>query len=176
VSTKCRLELQHNSDANSSTAGAAKLRPSVPLRTFPSVVAPLTSIRHQSNVPVEDPKKKAQSIVDALPGSSLVSKTAILSAGAGVSVWAISNEFYVLNEESVVAFCLLSVFYGIFAYGGPMYKEWAENTSHRIKDILDTAKKGHAEAVKTRIEDVKPLSEVVEITKGLFEVSKVRQN
>lgn len=124
-------------------------------------------------MPAEDPKKRAQSIVDALPGSSLVSKTAILSAGAGVSVWAISNELYVLNEESVVAFCLLSVFYGIFRYGGPMYSEWAETTTKKIKDILDTAKKGHADSVRTRIEDVKPLNNVVEITKGLFEVSKV---
>ena len=161
------------SPVTNTSTGAAKVRPSVPLRTLPSLSTPLTSIRHQSNLPVEDPKKKAQSIIDALPGSSLVSKTAILSAGAGVSVWAISNELYVLNEESVVAFCLLSVFYGIFKYGGPMYSEWAEATTGKIKGILDTAKKGHADAVKTRIEDVKPLSNVVEITKGLFEVSKV---
>lgn len=111
--------------------------------------------------------------MDALPGNSLVSKTAILSAGAGISTWAISNELYVLNEETVVAFCLLSVFYGIFKYGGPMYNEWAENTQGRIKGILDEARKGHADAVRTRIEDVKPLSNVVEITKQLFEVSKV---
>lgn len=122
---------------------------------------------------MEDPKKKAQSIIDALPGQSLASKTAILSAGTGVSIWAISNELYVLNEETVVAFCLLSVFYGIFKYGGPMYNEWSNNTITRIKDILNTAKKGHADAVKTRIEDVKPLSSVVEVTKSLFEISKV---
>ena len=121
----------------------------------------------------QDPKKTAQTIIDALPGNSLASKTAILSAGTGVSVWAISNELYVLNEESVVAFCLLTVFYGIFKYGGPMYKEWSDTTIGRINDILNTARKGHVDAVKTRIEDVKPLSNVVEITKGLFEVSKV---
>ena len=55
-----------------------------------------------------------------------------------------------------------------------MYKEWADGQVQRIKDILNTARKGHAEAVKSRIEDVKPLSNVVEITKQLFEVSKVR--
>jgi F-type H+-transporting ATPase subunit b len=54
-----------------------------------------------------------------------------------------------------------------------MYREWSEATTNRIKEILNTARKGHAESVKTRIEDVKPLSNVVEITKGLFEVSKV---
>lgn len=129
--------------------------------------------RYQSNVPQEDPKKAAQTIIDALPGNSIASKAGILSAGTGVSIWAISNELYVLNEESVVAFCLLTVFYGIFRYGGPMYKDWSDATIQRFKDILYTARKGHAEAVKTRIEDVKPLSNVVEITKGLFEVSKV---
>ncbi len=55
-----------------------------------------------------------------------------------------------------------------------MYNDWAATTTDRIKGILDTAKKGHAEAVKSRIEDVKPLSNVVDITQGLFEVSKVR--
>ncbi|RMZ79945.1 hypothetical protein DV738_g2988, partial [Chaetothyriales sp. CBS 135597] len=156
-----------------SAASAARLRPtltSASLRTLTPLSA--TQTRYSSNVPAEDPQKRAQSIVDALPGNSLVSKTAILSAGAGVSAWAISNELYVLNEESVVAFCLLSVFFGIFHYGGPLYKDWSESTALRIKGILDDAKKGHVDAVKTRIEDVKPLSNVVEITRGLFEVSK----
>jgi F-type H+-transporting ATPase subunit b len=79
-----------------------------------------------------------------------------------------------MNEETVVAFCLLSVFYGIFKYGSPMYNEWADSTQTKIKGILDEARVGHANAVRTRIDDVKPLSEVVEITKSLFEVSKVR--
>ena len=56
-----------------------------------------------------------------------------------------------------------------------MYNEWAQQTSTKIKGILDEARKGHADAVRTRIEDVKPLSNVVDITKSLFEVSKVRR-
>lgn len=78
-----------------------------------------------------------------------------------------------VNEEAVVAFCLLSVFYGIFKYTGPAYTEWANSQIQKIKDIMYTARAGHADAVKARIEDVKPLSNVVEITKQLFEVSKV---
>lgn len=54
-----------------------------------------------------------------------------------------------------------------------MYKEWADAQTQKIKDILYTARTGHADAVKARIDDVKPLSNVVEITKQLFEVSKV---
>lgn len=153
--------------------GATRLRPSAPIRNLPVVTLQLRSSRQASNVPAEDPKKRAQSIIDALPGGSLISKTAILSAGTGVSIWAISNELYVVNEETVVAFSLLSVFYGIFRYGGPMYKEWADTQIQKIKDIMYAARAGHADAVKARIEDVKPLSNVVEITKQLFEVSKV---
>ena len=54
-----------------------------------------------------------------------------------------------------------------------MYSEWADGTIAKIKGIMDTAKAGHADSVRARIEDVKPLSNVVEITKNLFEVSKV---
>jgi F-type H+-transporting ATPase subunit b len=102
-----------------------------------------------------------------------VSKTAILSAGAGLSIAAISNELYVVNEETVVAFCLLSVFWAVGKYGGPMYKEWADTQITKIKGILNAAREDHTRAVKQRIENVKELSGVIDITKSLFEVSKV---
>ena len=57
-----------------------------------------------------------------------------------------------------------------------MYSEWADNTTAKIKGILDQAREGHADAVRTRIEDVKPLGNVVDITKSLFEVSKVHSS
>jgi F-type H+-transporting ATPase subunit b len=124
-------------------------------------------------VPTEDPKQKAQSILDSLPGNSLVSKTAILSATAGLSIAAISNELYVMNEETVAAFCLLSVFTAVAKYGGPAYKEWAEAQVQKHKDILNAARADHTNAVKQRMENVKELSGVVDLTKQLFEVSKV---
>lgn len=124
-------------------------------------------------MPAEEPKKKAQSIIDALPGSNLLSKSAILSSTAALSIYAISNEYYVMNEETVVAVCLLAVWGGLIKYGGPAYKEWAQGQNEKIKNILNSARADHTEAVKTRIEDVKQMSEVVDITKSLFAVSKV---
>ncbi|OIW35628.1 ATP synthase subunit 4 [Coniochaeta ligniaria NRRL 30616] len=153
--------------------GAARLRPSLSQRTFPSMTS-LTAVRgaSSSNVPAEDPKAKAQSIIDSLPGSSLVSKTAILSSAAGLSIYAISNEYYVVNEETVVAFCLLSVWGALIKFGGPMYKEWADAQTNKIKGILNAARADHTEAVKARMENVQQMSEVVGITKSLFAVSK----
>ena len=154
-------------------AGGIRFRPACATRGLPALSSPITLKRHASNVPAEDPKKKAQSILDSLPGTSLLSKTAILSAGAGLSIFGISNEFLVINEETVVAFCLLSIFWAVGKYGGPMYKEWADGQVDKIKGILNAARKDHTSAVKQRIESVKQLGSVIDVTKQLFEVSKV---
>ncbi|KAL6869901.1 atp4 subunit B of the stator stalk of mitochondrial F1F0 ATP synthase [Amphichorda felina] len=154
-----------------SAAGAAPLlRPTVARQALPALSA--AAARYSSNVPAEEPKKKAQSIIDALPGSSLLSKSAILSSAAGISVYALSNEYYVMNEETVVAVCLLAVWTGLIKYGGPGYKAWAEAQNEKIKNILNSARADHTEAVKGRIGDVQQMSGVVDITKSLFEVSK----
>lgn len=153
--------------------GSARLRAALPIRTLPPLSTSLISRRYASNVPTEEPSKKAQSIIDALPGSSLISKTAILSVGASLSAFAISNEFYVVNEESIVMLATLSVFWAVFHYGGPMYKEWAEGQVNKIKTILNAAREDHTSAVKARINNVKELGSVIDVTKQLFEVSKV---
>ncbi|KAH8820399.1 putative ATP synthase subunit 4, mitochondrial [Xylogone sp. PMI_703] len=155
-----------------SALGAAKLRPALPSRAIPALTTSLTSYRSASNVPAEDPKKKAQSILDSLPGNSLVSKTAILSSTAGAAIYALSNEYYVVNEESIVMLCLLAIWGSVIHYGGPMYKEWAEGQINKIKGILNAARADHTEAVKSRIASVEQLGSVVDVTKTLFEVSK----
>lgn len=160
-----------DNESNLKTTGASPLLRTTISRSAPAISA--AAVRYSSNVPAEEPKKKAQSIIDALPGSSLISKTAFLSGAAGLSVYALSNEYYVMNEETVVAVCLLAVWTGLLKYGGPAYKEWAEAQNEKIKNILNSARADHTEAVKTRIEDVKQMSGVVDITKALFEVSKV---
>lgn len=54
-----------------------------------------------------------------------------------------------------------------------MYKEWAQGQSDKIKNILNAARDDHTSAVKARMENVKDLSGVIDITKDLFAVSKV---
>lgn len=151
--------------------GAARARPTAAVSSLHKAAVPAVQARLQSNQP--SPEQKAKSILDSLPGSNLLSKTAILSAGAGVSIAAISNELYVVNEESIVMLCLLSVYTGIAVYGGPAYKEWAENQTNKIKNILNAARKDHTDAVQKRIASVQDLGGVVDITKSLFAVSKV---
>ncbi|KAK4961395.1 atp4 subunit B of the stator stalk of mitochondrial F1F0 ATP synthase [Elasticomyces elasticus] len=150
-----------------------------PILLRPAAIAPFTTtsaVRADTpsppSVPAKDPKDTAQSILNALPGNSLVSKTAILSATAGLSIAAISNEIYVVNEESIVMLSLLTIYWAVYNYAGPMYKDWADSTAAKYAGILNAARRDHTEAVKTRIESVKSLGGVIDITKDLFAVSK----
>lgn len=57
-----------------------------------------------------------------------------------------------------------------------MYKDWAEGQIAKMKGILNAAREDHTSAVKTRIDHVKELTSVIDVTKQLFEVSKVSLN
>ncbi|ANB12494.1 F1F0 ATP synthase subunit 4 [Sugiyamaella lignohabitans] len=119
-----------------------------------------------------DPKTKAQAIIDALPGSNLISKTGILATSSAAAIYAVSNSLYVVNAET----CLLVVF-GAFLYvmsktAAPAYKDWAEGHISTIRGALDKAREGHVVAVKERIESVNQLKDVVATTKDLFALSK----
>ena len=66
-----------------------------------------------------------------------------------------------------------AVLWALFKYGAPMYNEWAAAQAAKIAGILEAAREDHKAAVKSRIDNVKPLGEVIDVTKQLFEVSKV---
>ncbi|KAK6532945.1 atp4 subunit B of the stator stalk of mitochondrial F1F0 ATP synthase [Arthrobotrys megalospora] len=158
--------------------GLTRLRPSAALlNAHIPAVRPAVSARFESNYPPPPterptPEAKANAIIDMIPGNSLASKTAILSATAGVSIAAISNELLVINEEFVVAFCLISMFTGVSRLMKPMYNEWAEAHIKRVKDVLYAARADHKSAVQERIDQVAEMKEVVQVTKDLFSVSK----
>lgn len=77
------------------------------------------------------------------------------------------------NEESMVMIASFAVLWGLFKYGAPVYNDWAATQIAKIAGILEGARADHREAVKSRIEDVKQLGGVIDVTKQLFEVSKV---
>lgn len=54
-----------------------------------------------------------------------------------------------------------------------MYKDWAEGQVNKMKSILNAAREDHTSAVKARMNNVKELGSVIDVTKQLFEVSKV---
>ncbi|CDH12775.1 probable ATP synthase subunit 4, mitochondrial [Zygosaccharomyces bailii ISA1307] len=135
---------------------------------------PIVGLRYMSTPAPgsQDPNHKANSIVEALPGNSALSKTGILGTSAAAIVYAISNELYVFNDESILLGTFL-VFSGIVAkYLAPGYKDWADARVKKVHDVLNASRTKHVDAVKQRITSVGELQNVQETTNVLFQVSK----
>ncbi|KAH9893593.1 ATP synthase [Cubamyces lactineus] len=119
------------------------------------------------------PEQRAAEIINNLPSSpNLVTKTGSVILGTGLLATAISQELYVVNEETVIAagfFILISFIYK--AVKEP-YRDWAEGHINRIKDILNASRSEHTQVVKDRIQSVEQMKDVVSITEGLFALSK----
>jgi len=119
------------------------------------------------------PNERAAELINKLPSQpGLISKTGTAILGSGVIAAAISQELYVFNEETVI----LAGYAILFLYLGKIiqtpYKEWAEGHVNRIRDVLNGARAEHTQAVKDRISSVEELKDVVNLTRGLFQVSK----
>jgi len=119
------------------------------------------------------PSERATEIIDKLPSSpNLITKTGTALLGTGLIAAAISQELYVVNEESIVLLASLIVFTYIGKVIREPYSQWAEGHISRIRKILNDARAEHTGVVKERIESVGQMKDVVSITQGLFSLSK----
>merc|ERR1712093_74585 len=118
------------------------------LRSLARTAAPRAAVRQAASLAVarrfasssstqQDPKAKANALIDALPGNSLVSKTGILTLGTAISAVAISKELFVVNEEVVVlaSFTILIAFLAKIIRAP--YSEWAESQIDRVGEMKD---------------------------------------
>lgn len=73
----------------------------------------------------QPPAERANSLINALPGNSLVSKTGFVVLSTGALATAISQELYVVNEETIVLLGSVAIFAYIAKALNAPYKEWA---------------------------------------------------
>ncbi|KAF9365559.1 atp4 subunit B of the stator stalk of mitochondrial F1F0 ATP synthase [Mortierella sp. NVP85] len=131
------------------------------------------SIRHMATATEEKkPETKAQSILDSLPGNSLVSKTAYVTAFTSAAAYLISKEIYIFNEESLVLFAFAATFGGIVKSAREPFNEWADGHINKIRSVLQKARADHKTAVEDRIDQVGQMKDVVDVTKALYALSK----
>lgn len=121
--------------------------------------------------PVE-PKEKAASIVDALPGNNFLSKTGILATSAAAAVYGISNEILIVHDETILVLTFATFSALIAKFVAPLYTEWADGEVKKVNDLLNESRNKHVSAVKERIDSVSQLKDVVATTQQLFDVSK----
>ena len=72
-----------------------------------------------------EPKQKALSIIDSLPGNSLITKTGYITVGTGLLTLAISKELYVLNEETLLLLSFSSMVAILYKALKQPVAEWA---------------------------------------------------
>ncbi|OCB86338.1 hypothetical protein A7U60_g6653 [Sanghuangporus baumii] len=120
----------------------------------------------------QPPSERASAMINSVPSSNLVTKTGTIILGTGLTAAAISQELYVVNEETVILVGTAILFTYIAKVMREPYKNWAEGHINRIRGILNGARAEHTEAVKTRIDSVAQMKDVASITEGLFALSK----
>ncbi|CAJ0840743.1 20219_t:CDS:2 [Entrophospora sp. SA101] len=112
-----------------------------------------------------EPKQKALSIIDSLPGNSLIAKTGYITVGTGLLTLAISKEIYVLNEETLLLLSFSTMCAIIYKALKQPVAEWA-STQKEVSRV------DHKTAVAERIETVGQIGNLVDVTKTLFAMSK----
>ncbi|KAJ3774505.1 ATP4, subunit B of the stator stalk of mitochondrial F1F0 ATP synthase [Lentinula raphanica] len=119
------------------------------------------------------PSERASEIINKLPSSpNLITKTGTALLGTGLAAAAISQELYVVNEETIVLVgSAMFLAFMAKAMREP-YVNWAESQVQKIKGVLDAARAEHTQTVKDRIESVGQMKDVVALTQSLFALSK----
>ncbi|OBZ88646.1 ATP synthase subunit 4, mitochondrial [Choanephora cucurbitarum] len=120
----------------------------------------------------EEPKQKANSFLDSLPGNSIVSKTGYVTGATGLAAFLISKEIYILNEETLVLVASAGLLGALLKYLREPFTNMANEHIERIKNILVQARNDHKNAVKERIDEVGQMKDLVDVTKALFELSR----
>ncbi|WEJ93352.1 atp4 subunit B of the stator stalk of mitochondrial F1F0 ATP synthase [Yamadazyma tenuis] len=142
------------------------LAPTVRMAARPAPIG----LRYMST-PVE-PKQKATSIVDAMPGNNYLSKTGFLATSAAAAVYGISNELIIIHDETILV-ATFAAFVALCAKAvAPLYTEWADGEVKKVNQLLNESRAKHISAVNDRITSVSQLKDVVDTTKQLFAISK----
>ncbi|KAF8840390.1 ATP4, subunit B of the stator stalk of mitochondrial F1F0 ATP synthase [Paxillus ammoniavirescens] len=147
------------------------LKASARSRAVPTL-ARVVNARAMSSAP-PPPSERASEIINSLPSSpSLITKTGSAILGTGLLATAISQELYVVNEETVVAVGTFILLTYIAKLVREPYRDWANANIERIKNVLESARAEHTQAVKDRISSVEQMKDVVSLTEALFALSK----
>ncbi|KAG2236293.1 hypothetical protein INT48_001356, partial [Thamnidium elegans] len=141
-----------------------------------------SAIRGFTTKTEEEPKQKANSLLESLPGNSIVAKTGYVTAATGVSAFLISKEIYVMNEETLVLVAGAGLLTVLLKYLREPFTNMAnEHIEVKIIIIITTiieinilvqAREDHKGAVQERIEEVGQMKDLVDVTKALFELSR----
>ncbi|KAJ1643356.1 atp4 subunit B of the stator stalk of mitochondrial F1F0 ATP synthase [Coemansia erecta] len=154
---------------------ASKNIPALAQRGFAMRLTPagMSAIRaYSANNERPPAEQKANSIIDAFPGNSLIAKTGYFASATGLTALLISKEIYVVNEETILVVAFGSILAVLYKAIKEPYVNWAESSLKAIEDLLTGARSEHKTAMLSQIEAKSKLKDIVAYTKNMFGMSK----
>lgn len=119
-----------------------------------------------------DPKVRAVRLLDALPMNSIISKSATAAAGVGFTIFLVSKEIYLLSSETVLLAAFSTMVYLGFKYLTEPVGQFMLDRNHHVWRIQRDARIRHRSIVQSRLDEVGRMSDIVDVTKNMFEMSK----
>ncbi|TPX34398.1 hypothetical protein SmJEL517_g02973 [Synchytrium microbalum] len=119
-----------------------------------------------------DPKETASAIISIVPGESMVAKTGTVLLSAAVAAYMVSKEVYIVDAEFYEMLTIFGAYYIWYLGGRDGAIEYFNERKATMKKVLETARHDHKAVVKERIDHISKLSDVVDVTKGLYDMSK----
>ncbi|KAI8929863.1 hypothetical protein BC831DRAFT_508943 [Entophlyctis helioformis] len=119
-----------------------------------------------------DPKVAAQNIISIFPGGSLAAKSSSILVTASIAAYLVSKEIYIVDFEFFEMLCLFGAYYVWYSNGKEGALAYFEGKKQTIKNVLTQARANHKAVVQERMTHIGKLSDAVEVTQGLFEISK----
>lgn len=129
-------------------------------------------VAQKSYSTAKDPKAVAQSLVDMFPGSNMVQKSGSVLIASSLAAYIVSKEIYILDHEFFEMICIFGAYYIWFTGGKDAAANYFKERQSTIRNVLNQARADHKAVVQERIAHIGKMSDVVENTQGLYQISR----
>ncbi|KAJ3338496.1 atp4 subunit B of the stator stalk of mitochondrial F1F0 ATP synthase [Entophlyctis luteolus] len=119
-----------------------------------------------------NPTAQAQSLINLFPGESLAAKAFSVLFSSSIAAYLISKEVYILDGEMFEVLTMFGAYYLWYQGGKEGFVEYFSERQNTMRNILTAAREQHKAVVKERMDHIGKLANSVEVTKGLFDISK----
>ncbi|KAI8621742.1 hypothetical protein BC830DRAFT_1092705 [Chytriomyces sp. MP71] len=133
---------------------------------------PISNLRKYSSAPEPNATAQAQALINLFPGETPAAKALSVLLSSSLAAYLVSKEIYVLDGEIFEVLTIFGAYYLWYAGGKEGFVEYFSDKQNTIKNVLTAARQQHHAVVKERMDHIGKLANSVEVTKGLFEISK----
>ncbi|KAJ3231632.1 atp4 subunit B of the stator stalk of mitochondrial F1F0 ATP synthase [Chytriomyces hyalinus] len=158
-----------------SLSSRVSARSSITARFAPAALRPVARKYTTSTEPAaaeSTAAAQAQSLINIFPGETPAAKATSVLLSSSVAAYLVSKEIYALDGEIFELAAIFGAYYMWYSGGKEGFVEYFSDKQTTIRNVLTAAREQHHAVVKERMDHIGKLANSVEVTKGLFEISK----